>query len=168
MIAIELCILNLHVYRWFWRHSVPFHLKLETITSTNLWFICTGVCSIGQHIYVVGGYDGTSQLASIERYDVLTDQWSMLAPMNIPRSAHGLAVANNKIYAIGKFFYMLSDVFTTNLAFCLKIAYLVSKHFKDNKDFKCNTCPILKSDQTATYSVQCYTPPRIVESPALP
>jgi len=64
--------------------------------------LLTGVCCVDQNIYVAGGYDGVSQLSSVERYNVETDQWQMLAPLSIPRSAHSLTFVSNKIYAIGK------------------------------------------------------------------
>lgn len=61
-----------------------------------------GVCSLDQYIYAVGGYDGGSQLSSVERYDVGSDQWTSVTPMNCPRSALSVSVVNNSIYAIGK------------------------------------------------------------------
>lgn len=33
------------------------------------------------YIYVVGGYDGDVQLASVERYNVDTCQWEMITSM---------------------------------------------------------------------------------------
>jgi len=67
----------------------------------------TGVCSLDQYIYAVGGYDGSSQLSSVERYDVGSDQWTTVTSMNCPRSALGVSVVNNSIYAIGK---LCSDI----------------------------------------------------------
>jgi len=61
-----------------------------------------GVCSLDQYIYAVGGYDGSSQLSSVERYDVWSDQWTTITPMSCPRSALSVGVINNSIYAIGK------------------------------------------------------------------
>jgi len=61
-----------------------------------------GVCSLDQYIYAVGGYDGSSQLSSVERYDVWSDQWTTITSMSCPRSALSVGVINNCIYAIGK------------------------------------------------------------------
>lgn len=55
-----------------------------------------------QYVYAVGGYDGTDQLHSVERYDVETNQWEMLANMNIPRSALSVAVIFSSLYALGR------------------------------------------------------------------
>ena len=55
-----------------------------------------------QFVYVVGGYDGTDQLSSVERYDVETNQWQILATMSRPRSALSLAVVSNRLYALGR------------------------------------------------------------------
>jgi len=65
--------------------------------------LAAGVCSVDQCIYAVGGYDGSSQLSSVECYDVGSDQWTAVTPMNCPRSALSLSVVNDSIYAIGKF-----------------------------------------------------------------
>ena len=56
-----------------------------------------------QYVYAVGGYDATYQLPSVERYCVETNQWEMLAQMNRPRSALGVAVVNSKLYAVGEY-----------------------------------------------------------------
>ena len=64
--------------------------------------VLSGVCSVDQFIYAVGGYDGTSQLSSMERYDVGSDQWTAITPMNCPRSALSVSVVDSRIYAIGK------------------------------------------------------------------
>lgn len=63
-----------------------------------LWL---GVCSVDNHIYVVGGYTTNLQLNSVERYDTLTDQWSFIKPMSIPRSALASVAVYGKILAIG-------------------------------------------------------------------
>jgi len=62
---------------------------------------------VDQYIYAVGGFDDSSQLSSVERYDVGSDQWTMVAPMNCPRSALTVSIINNSIYAIGKFCFVM-------------------------------------------------------------
>ena len=59
------------------------------------------MCAFDQSIFVVGGYDSVNQLPTVERYDVDTNQWEYVARMNSPRSALGVAVVNNIIYAVG-------------------------------------------------------------------
>lgn len=47
-------------------------------------------------MYAVGGHDGWSYLASVERYDPHSKQWSYVAPMSTPRSTVGVAVLDRK------------------------------------------------------------------------
>ena len=58
---------------------------------------------MNQYIYVVGGYDGSQQLASVERYDTERDTWELVAPVHIARSALSLTVLDNKLYALGEY-----------------------------------------------------------------
>lgn len=52
-----------------------------------------GVIALDGLLYVVGGDDGASNLASIEIYNPNTNSWSMLtASMNIGRSYAGVVV----------------------------------------------------------------------------
>lgn len=60
-----------------------------------------GVCALNNCIYAMGGYDGTDQLNSTERYDVESDTWSFVAPMRYRRSALGVTVYQGKIYVLG-------------------------------------------------------------------
>ncbi|KAK5982223.1 Kelch protein 20 [Trichostrongylus colubriformis] len=60
-------------------------------------------------LYVVGGFDGNAYLNIVERldprvvekYDPLTNEWTAVAAMNCKRSAVGLAVVNERMYAVG-------------------------------------------------------------------
>lgn len=61
-----------------------------------------GVASLGQYIYVVGGYDGTGQLKSVERYDTEHDLWEYVSSVSIARSALSVTVLDGKLYAMGK------------------------------------------------------------------
>ncbi|XP_014814876.1 PREDICTED: kelch-like ECH-associated protein 1 [Calidris pugnax] len=49
----------------------------------------------------MGGYDGTDQLNSTERYEVESDTWTFVAPMRCRRSALGVTVYQGKIYVLG-------------------------------------------------------------------
>lgn len=62
-----------------------------------------GVAAWNQFIYVVGGYDGSQQLGSVERYDTERDAWEPVAPVSVPRSALSLTVLDNKLYALGQY-----------------------------------------------------------------
>jgi kelch-like protein 19 len=56
---------------------------------------------LGQKIYVVGGFNGTSQLSSVERFDTEKNVWDEVAPIKIARSALSLTVLDGKLYAMG-------------------------------------------------------------------
>ena len=58
---------------------------------TNRWSLVTpmnikrgflGVCVLNEHMYAVGGNDGSGALSSVERYDEERDIWEAVAPMN--------------------------------------------------------------------------------------
>lgn len=61
------------------------------------------ICRLNQYIYVVGGFDGTRQLASVERYDTENQVWDSVASIKIARSALSLTVLDGKLYAMGGF-----------------------------------------------------------------
>lgn len=52
-------------------------------------------------LYVCGGFDGYSRHSSLERFNPLTEQWTMLSAMAIGREGAGLVVASDMIYCIG-------------------------------------------------------------------
>jgi N-acetylneuraminic acid mutarotase len=60
-----------------------------------------GVVAFGNFIYVIGGYSSNQQLNSVERYDILANQWTFIEPMNIARSAAACTVWNTKLIAMG-------------------------------------------------------------------
>lgn len=61
------------------------------------------MAAINQYIYVVGGYDGTRQLNTVERYDTERDAWEFVSPMKYARSALSVTVLDCKIYALGSY-----------------------------------------------------------------
>lgn len=78
-----------------------------------------GVAALNQYIYVVGGFDGTRQLASVERYDTENNVWTMVAPIKVARSALSLTVLDEKLYAMGGFdghnFVAIVEVYDSKL-----------------------------------------------------
>ena len=86
-------------------------ININSYCIQLLNYICfifvTGVCPLDQFIYVVGGYDSINQLRTVERYDVETNQWEYISPMNSPRSALSVAVVNSKIFALGNFYFCI-------------------------------------------------------------
>jgi len=57
--------------------------------------------AVKERIYVIGGYNGMQNLATVEEYDPVTDSWHSRAPMPTARGWLAAAAVNGKIYAIG-------------------------------------------------------------------
>lgn len=47
------------------------------------------MASLGGPIYAIGGLDDNTCFSDVERYDIESDQWSAVAPMNTPRGGVG-------------------------------------------------------------------------------
>lgn len=60
-----------------------------------------GVCVYQSQLHVLGGHDGLSIFNSVEQYGVLHNQWTASIPMLAKRCRLGVAVLNNKMYAVG-------------------------------------------------------------------
>ena len=56
---------------------------------------------LGDRIYVIGGYDGSNQLKSMEWFDTNTQTWTRGAGMSSKRSGCAAAALGDKIYVIG-------------------------------------------------------------------
>lgn len=56
---------------------------------------------IGADIYVIGGYDGTSRLGTVEVYNTKTNKWRTVASMPTARSGFSAEVVHGKIYCMG-------------------------------------------------------------------
>jgi N-acetylneuraminic acid mutarotase len=59
------------------------------------------VTAASKYIYALGGYNGTTQLSSVERYDPVLDEWSLVSNMLDHRSALSVASYENKLYVFG-------------------------------------------------------------------
>ena len=70
--------------------------KVVAATNYNL-----GLFSVANHkgkaIIVTGGCIESSTTRSVLRFDIATQQFSELCPMNEPRSYHSSAIANNTL-----------------------------------------------------------------------
>ncbi len=47
------------------------------------------LAALGGPIYAIGGLDDNSCFSDVERYDIESDRWSAVAPMNTPRGGVG-------------------------------------------------------------------------------
>lgn len=70
-----------------------------------------GVALLNDHIYVVGGFDGTSHLSSVEAYNIRTDSWTTMTSMTTPRCYVGATVLRGRLYAIAG--YVFSGPFSS-------------------------------------------------------
>ena len=61
-----------------------------------------GLVCVDTYLYAIGGYDGRTQLCSVERYSVVRDAWEPVASMRHCRSAHGVTVYQGRIFALGR------------------------------------------------------------------
>lgn len=59
-----------------------------------------GVALLDDRIYVLGGFDGTAHLSSVEAYNVRTDSWTPVTCMTTPRCYVGATVLRGRLYAV--------------------------------------------------------------------
>ncbi|XP_071993242.1 kelch-like protein 12 isoform X2 [Engystomops pustulosus] len=62
--------------------------------------------SLGDRVYVIGGYDGRSRLSSVECLDYTSEEdgvWYSVAPMNVRRGLAGATTLGDMIYVSGGF-----------------------------------------------------------------
>jgi hypothetical protein len=53
-------------------------------------------------IYILGGYGRSNSIAgAVQKYNPISDTWSLGTPISVPRSELGAVLLNGKIYAIG-------------------------------------------------------------------
>ena len=57
--------------------------------------------SIGESIFVLGGWYDGSPLKSVEMYDTQSNKWMKITPINTARSYLAAAICDNSIFAIG-------------------------------------------------------------------
>lgn len=60
-----------------------------------------GVAVLETDLYVIGGFNESISLDSVEQYSSSTDTWSFVQSMNRRRRDPGVGVLNGKIYVIG-------------------------------------------------------------------
>lgn len=63
-----------------------------TISSMNTPRAWPGVAVFDGRVYVIGGFDGSSRLRSVEVYDFDSDRWTFISNMIVSRAGCGAAV----------------------------------------------------------------------------
>ena len=87
------------ILAYFKNSYITFASLIYTFTSP--YTSALGAASLGDKLYVCGGYDGVSSLSSVECYDTTLKQWIMECSMTKHRSAAGVTVFDGQIYALG-------------------------------------------------------------------
>ncbi|KAI5631272.1 kelch motif domain-containing protein [Phthorimaea operculella] len=62
-----------------------------------------GLARLDDHVFAIGGFNGTLRVRSVDVYDVVSDTWSAGPALTARRSTLGVAVIGTRIYAVGGF-----------------------------------------------------------------
>ena len=68
------------------------HVRRVTVCFRVFSLCCMrgiALAALGGLIYAIGGLDDNSCFNDVERYDIESDRWSAVAPMNTPRGGVG-------------------------------------------------------------------------------
>lgn len=65
--------------------------------------------SIGDNIYIIGGYDGNAELDTVRMFNTKTNEWTTKEPLNSSRRGATAVTVDNKIYVMGGFSYGLAE-----------------------------------------------------------
>lgn len=75
-------------------HLFPIHSICGSCCNVSYGLCFPGVCAVNGLLYVVGGDDGSCNLASVEYYNPVTDKWTLLPTnMSTGRSYAGQCAA---------------------------------------------------------------------------
>lgn len=84
-----------------WKEIAPMHARRCYVSTAVL----------EEQIYAMGGYDGHHRQNTAEKYDFKTNQWSLIAPMNMQRSDASACTLNGKFLLcilITKFIWIMN------------------------------------------------------------
>jgi len=73
----------------------------EFIASTNEARCSGGIVSVRDYVYVVGGYNRTSCLDTVEMYNIAENRWQYVSKLTIKRSRCAAVSLNGSLYAFG-------------------------------------------------------------------
>ncbi|XP_042299795.1 kelch-like protein 12 isoform X2 [Sceloporus undulatus] len=91
-----------NIDQWIVLENMETVQKGAGLVAANNVIYCleVGVAFLNDHIYAVGGYDGTECLSSVEAYNIRTDSWTTVTSMTTPRCHVGVTVLKGRLYAI--------------------------------------------------------------------
>ncbi|MHC5079923.1 MAG: Kelch repeat-containing protein [Planctomycetota bacterium] len=73
---------------------------LTPMPTPRTWAACD---SVGDKIYVFGGFDGANEMAVVEVYDTVNDVWSPLPNLPTPRSGTSCSAMGGRLFVMGGF-----------------------------------------------------------------
>ena len=76
--------------------NIYFYIYTEGFKCVNA-FHC-----LADRIYIMGGFNGQESLNSVEYFDPVNNQWTMIRPMRDRRSGVGVASHRGVLYAAGE------------------------------------------------------------------
>lgn len=65
------------------------------------YFLFTGMAMLDGHVYAIGGWDGSSRLDSVERYNPVLNTWSFIPPMKIALTSPAVVALKGHLYVTG-------------------------------------------------------------------
>ena len=89
-------------FRWWNCWFILFCLFVENGTEAqNCHSTGVGVAVVGEFLYAIGGFDDSSPLDSVEKYDPRTNQWTYVASMTTCRGGVGAGAMGGRLWAVG-------------------------------------------------------------------
>ncbi|XP_055331634.1 kelch-like protein 12 [Paramacrobiotus metropolitanus] len=79
---------------------------------------CAGIVADGDHIYAIGGHGADHTSSTVERYSVLTNQWTFVASLPVPLEKFAVVSIDGQIFAFGGVTSKVITANATDLAFC--------------------------------------------------
>ena len=67
----------------------------------DLYSAGVGVAVVGEFLYAIGGFDDSSPLDSVERFDPRKNQWTYVANMTTCRGGVGAGALGGRLWAVG-------------------------------------------------------------------
>jgi hypothetical protein len=57
--------------------------------------------SSDRRIYAIGGYNDSGYVGAVDAYDLSTNSWSVVAPLEVARAGLAVTAVGNRLLAIG-------------------------------------------------------------------
>ncbi|WP_265446661.1 S8 family serine peptidase [Acetivibrio straminisolvens] len=94
-------VFDLDITRKAWTTQCTVGGQTQTIKNMPTARCGAAAVEFNGYIYVVGGYNDSGYLATVEKYDPVNNIWTTCSSMQYKRANLGLEVVEGKIYALG-------------------------------------------------------------------